>query len=61
VVVTGIETESDCAAARGLGAAHLQGCFIAPPMGAAEMRQWLAETPGLGCNGLDEQTTGLCA
>ncbi|BCT31583.1 EAL domain-containing response regulator [Pseudomonas protegens] len=61
VVVTGIETESDCVAARGLGAAHLQGCFIAPPMSAAQMRQWLAETPGVGSNGLDGQAAGLCA
>ncbi|SED02660.1 EAL domain, c-di-GMP-specific phosphodiesterase class I (or its enzymatically inactive variant) [Pseudomonas saponiphila] len=61
VVVTGIESEADCLAARALGAVHLQGCFIAPPMSAAEMRQWLAQTPGAGCNGTDEQVAGLCA
>lgn len=44
VVVAGIESEPDCLAAKALGGAHLQGCFVAPPMSAAEVRQWLLES-----------------
>lgn len=61
VVVTGIESMPDFQAAKSLGAAHLQGSFIADPMSAAEMRQWLLEAPAQGCDCPGGQAAGLCA
>lgn len=42
VVVTGVETAADYHAVGELGAAWLQGCFIAWPMDAAALKQWIA-------------------
>ncbi|MBJ2214188.1 MULTISPECIES: EAL domain-containing response regulator [Pseudomonas] len=42
VVVTGVETAADYHAVGELGAAWLQGCFIARPMDAAALQQWIA-------------------
>lgn len=61
VVVTGVESMPDFQAAKSLGAAHLQGSFIADPMSAAEMRQWLLEAPAQGCDCPGGQAAGLCA
>lgn len=59
VVVAGIESEADYKAAKALGAAHLQGCFLAGPMSAAQMRQWLAQALDRGAEGAGAE--GLCA
>lgn len=59
VVLAGIESEADYKAAKALGAADLQGCFLARPMNAAQMRQWLAQT--LGRSGESAGAQGLCA
>ncbi|MFC6296177.1 EAL domain-containing protein [Pseudomonas sp. CCM 7893] len=45
VVVTGIETAADREAVCALGTAWLQGCFIARPMNAQALRQWIAQCP----------------
>ena len=42
VVVTGVETAADYHAVGELGAAWLQGCFIARPMEATALKQWIA-------------------
>lgn len=42
VVVTGVETAADYHAVGELGAAWLQGCFIARPMEAEALKQWIA-------------------
>ena len=42
VVVTGVETAADYHAVGELGAAWLQGCFIARPMDADALKQWIA-------------------
>ncbi|MGR2709937.1 hypothetical protein B7453_19115 [Pseudomonas sp. IB20] len=42
VVVTGVESAADYHAVGELGAAWLQGCFIARPMGAEALKQWIA-------------------
>ena len=42
VVVTGVETAADYHAVGELGAAWLQGCFIARPMEAKALKQWIA-------------------
>ncbi|MGL6091136.1 MAG: EAL domain-containing protein, partial [Pseudomonas paracarnis] len=42
VVVTGVETAADYHAVGELGAAWLQGCFIARPMEAETLKQWIA-------------------
>lgn len=42
VVVTGVESAADYHAVSELGAAWLQGCFIAPPMDPEALRRWLA-------------------
>lgn len=42
VVVTGVETAADYHAVGELGAAWLQGCFIARPMDAEALKQWIA-------------------
>ncbi|AZE57294.1 Response regulator/EAL domain protein [Pseudomonas synxantha] len=42
VVVTGVETAADYHAVSELGAAWLQGCFIARPMDAEAIKQWIA-------------------
>ena len=42
VVVTGVETAADYHAVGELGAAWLQGCFIARPMDAETLKQWIA-------------------
>ncbi|MDQ0977083.1 EAL domain-containing response regulator [Pseudomonas synxantha] len=42
VVVTGVETAADYHAVSELGAAWLQGCFIARPMDAEALKQWIA-------------------
>lgn len=42
VVVTGIETLADQNAVCELGPAWLQGCFIAPPMPAQALKDWIA-------------------
>lgn len=42
VVVTGVETAADYHAVSELGVAWLQGCFIAPPMSAEALKQWIA-------------------
>jgi len=45
VVVTGIESATDREAVCALGPAWLQGCFIARPMSAQALRQWIAQCP----------------
>ncbi|MBT2373760.1 EAL domain-containing response regulator [Pseudomonas fluorescens] len=45
IVVTGIENAADREAVCALGPAWLQGCFIARPMSAQALRQWLAQCP----------------
>ncbi|MBC3255865.1 EAL domain-containing response regulator [Pseudomonas paralactis] len=42
VVVTGVESAADYHAVGELGAAWLQGCFIARPMEAEALKQWIA-------------------
>lgn len=42
VLVTGGESAADYHAVGELGAAWLQGCFIAPPMDAEALTQWIA-------------------
>ncbi len=42
VVVTGVESAADYHAVGELGAAWLQGCFIARPMDAEALKQWIA-------------------
>ena len=42
VVVTGVESAADYHAVSELGAAWLQGCFIAGPMDAEALKQWIA-------------------
>ncbi|MEB0187309.1 EAL domain-containing response regulator [Pseudomonas sp. Bout1] len=42
VVVTGVESAADYHALSELGVAWLQGCFIARPMDAAALKQWIA-------------------
>ena len=41
-MVTGVETAADYHAVGELGAAWLQGCFIARPMEAEALKQWIA-------------------
>lgn len=61
VVVAGIETEAEYQVAKTMGAAHLQGCFMAPPMSAADMRQWLAQTLGRESAQSAVRAAGMCA
>ncbi|WP_162094473.1 EAL domain-containing protein [Pseudomonas chlororaphis] len=42
LVLAGIESAADYEAAKRLGQARLQGCFIAEPMSAVAVRQWIA-------------------
>ena len=42
VVVTGVETAADYHAVSELGAAWLQGCFIARPMDSEALKHWIA-------------------
>jgi len=42
LVLAGIESAADYQAAKRLGQARLQGCFIAEPMSAVAVRQWIA-------------------
>lgn len=61
VVVAGIETEAEYQVAKTMGAAHLQGRFMAPPMSAADMRQWLAQTLGRESAESAVRAAGMCA
>jgi EAL domain-containing protein (putative c-di-GMP-specific phosphodiesterase class I)/DNA-binding response OmpR family regulator len=47
VVAEGVETEGQCDFLRRNMCDKVQGYFLAPPMAAAELQRWLADSPGL--------------